>query len=37
MKFIDKNEEPEIFVNWKGLKNEDWKPTWDNFQNQKNQ
>lgn len=32
MKFIDKNEEPEIFTNWKALENEDWKPTWDNFQ-----
>jgi len=32
MKFIDKNEEPEIFANWKRLENEDWKPTWENFQ-----
>ncbi|MGK7925879.1 MAG: retron system putative HNH endonuclease [Spirulina sp.] len=33
MKYIKKNEEPEIFRDWKALANEDWQPNWDeNFQ-----
>ena len=32
MKYINKSQEPEIFATWKGCENEEWKPTWDNFQ-----
>lgn len=32
MKYIKKCEEPEEFSNWKALENDNWKPSWDNFQ-----
>ncbi|MDH6061526.1 TIGR02646 family protein [Chrysosporum bergii ANA360D] len=33
MKYIKKNQEPKEFSSWKALKNDDWKPSWDdNFQ-----
>ncbi|MBK8801699.1 MAG: TIGR02646 family protein [Fibrobacteres bacterium] len=32
MKRIRKNAQPEAFLRWKALANEDWKPSWDNFQ-----
>jgi len=32
MKYICKAEEPEKFKTWKNLENEDWKPSWKNFQ-----
>jgi len=32
MKYIKKGEEPEKFVVWKALVNDDWKPEWNNFQ-----
>lgn len=32
MKYIKKNLEPPSFSKWKGLENDDWKPSWNNFQ-----
>lgn len=31
MKYIKKREEPESFIAWKKLANEDWEPSWNNF------
>ncbi|MEL6440528.1 MAG: retron system putative HNH endonuclease [Cyanobacteria bacterium J06621_8] len=33
MKYIKKNQPPQDFTAWKNQKNEDWQPSWDNFQN----
>ena len=33
MKYIRKNLEPSSFSEWKAQENDDWKPTWENFQN----
>ena len=33
MKYIRKNLEPSSFSEWKAKENDDWKPTWENFQN----
>ncbi|MBD2593435.1 TIGR02646 family protein [Nostoc spongiaeforme FACHB-130] len=32
MKYIKKGEEPEKFVVWKALANDDWEPNWNNLQ-----
>jgi uncharacterized protein (TIGR02646 family) len=32
MKFIQKNPEPDAFIQWKRQATEDWQPSWDNFQ-----
>lgn len=32
MKYIKKDREPEAFRTWKALSNEDWQPSWENFQ-----
>jgi uncharacterized protein (TIGR02646 family) len=32
MKYIKKNSEPADFIQWKQRANDDWQPTWDNFQ-----
>jgi uncharacterized protein (TIGR02646 family) len=32
VKYIKKSEEPEAFSAWKALQNEDWQPSWGNFQ-----
>jgi uncharacterized protein (TIGR02646 family) len=32
MKYVKKGEEPKSFTDWKSQENEDWKPSWDNFQ-----
>ncbi len=32
MKYIHKNGEPQSFTDWKQLANEDWQPSWLNFQ-----
>lgn len=32
MKHIRKNQLPHQFIEWKNLANEDWQPTWSNFQ-----
>lgn len=33
MKTVVKSQEPDSFTSWKNLENDDWKPSWDNFQN----
>lgn len=33
MKYIAKGASPQEFEDWKGLQNEDWIPTWNNFRN----
>ena len=32
MKYIQKGEEPQNFTEWKAREDDDWKPSWDNFQ-----
>ena len=32
MKYIKKGEEPKEFTDWKAKENDDWKPSWNNFQ-----
>jgi uncharacterized protein (TIGR02646 family) len=32
MKFIQKNPEPDAFIQWKQQATEDWKPSWENLQ-----
>jgi uncharacterized protein (TIGR02646 family) len=32
MKFIQKNPEPDAFIQWKQQANEDWQPSWENLQ-----
>lgn len=32
MKYINKNQPPDSFLKWKNSENENWQPTWDNFQ-----
>ncbi|HEY9600313.1 MAG TPA: retron system putative HNH endonuclease [Allocoleopsis sp.] len=36
MRYIKKGEQPESFVAWKHLENDDWKPTWNNFSDDRN-
>lgn len=33
MKTVVKSQEPDSFTSWKDLENDDWKPSWNNFQN----
>ncbi len=32
MRYIEKNQTPEELINWKARENENWRPTWENFQ-----
>lgn len=32
MKYIQKSQPPQDFIDWKKLANQDWQPNWDNFQ-----
>lgn len=32
MKYIHKSQPPQDFIDWKNSANEDWQPSWDNFQ-----
>ena len=32
MKFIKKSKEPQLFSDWKAQTNENWQPSWENFQ-----
>lgn len=32
MKHINKNQPPQDFIKWKNQANEDWQPSWNNFQ-----
>lgn len=32
MKYIQKSEPPQAFIDWKNLASEDWQPSWANFQ-----